>query len=375
MLKNTTGPARSKNAINTVRTENSIKEISVFVIGCGLVGGELLEQFKKQQQKLLQRNNINLIVYGIANTSSFITDPQGIDLACWKLLLGNNYSFCPKKLMAFIHKNKLPNPVVIDCTNSEKIAMQYCDFLGNGLHVVTANKIANGKPIDYYNKLRETAHKNNAKFLYETNIGAGLPVVDPLQKLLKTGDSIIKFKGILSGSLSYIFGQIHKGLTLSEAITKAKKLGYTEPDPREDLSGLDVARKVLIIAREMGLFINLTDIRIEPAIPKEYNSISTIEEFMEVLPQLDSLFSERIEKAESEKRVLRYVATIDNNQCAVSIEAISESDPLYEIIDGENILVFYSNYYHPKPLIVRGYGAGAAVTAAGVFSDILRIIE
>lgn len=353
-----------------------IKHIDLFIIGCGTVGGALINQIKEQQLSLLQKSNIDLKVYGIANQSTFMTDKSGVDLDRWSELLKVSIGKYSLDLLTdFIQINNLSNPVLVDCTGSRDVALRYGEFLSNGMHVITANKIANGETIEFYNYIREIAGSHNKRFQYETNIGAGLPVIEPLQKLLKSGDELNKFEGILSGSLSYIFGELHKGLTLSQATSKARNLGFTEPDPREDLNGLDVARKVLIIAREIGMQIDLEDIFVESVIPEEYERLGSLDHFLQKLPELNAEFEHKVKIAEQNNEVLRYVASLIDGKCQVSVKAIPKTNPLYAVDDGENILAFYSRYYQPKPLVIKGYGAGPEVTAAGVFSDILRVVD
>ncbi len=352
------------------------QNIDVFIIGCGTVGGTLINQIREQQDKLLQESDIDLQIFGIANHSTFMMNPEGIDLTQWiDALKSSNQKYSLNSLNHFISINKLLNPVIVDCTGSREVALQYNDFFSHGMHIITANKIANGEPIDYYQQIRNTAKKYNKRFLYETNIGAGLPVIEPLQKLLKSGDELHRFEGILSGSLSYIFGELHQGLSLSQATLKARELGYTEPDPREDLNGLDVARKVLIVAREIGMQINLSDIEVESVLTEEFENLTSAAEFLQRLPELDAGLAGRVRKAEEKGEVLRYVATLIAGKCKVSIASLAENNPLYGVKDGENVLAFYSRYYQPKPLVVKGYGAGPSVTAAGVFSDILRTVD
>ncbi len=349
--------------------------IDAFIIGCGTVGKELIAQIQRQQQWLSDKN-ITLNVVAIANSKNILLDKNGIDLGYWENYLkvaDNQFSLdCLKNFVAESHLN---NPVVIDCTSNEEISMQYKEYLDNGFHVVTANKKANTASYDYYNQLRLAAAKSQKRFLYETNVGAGLPVIDNLQGLLRAGDELVQFEGILSGSLSYIFGEIHKGLSLSEATIKARQLGYTEPNPAEDLNGLDVARKVLVIAREAGLKLELDDIHLEPVVPDELASLTDAEEFVTRLPSYDQAFQEKINQAEENATVLRYIASIENGQCNVKIQAVDESHPLFSVTDGENALALHTKYYQPRPYVIRGYGAGAAVTAAGLFGDVLRTLS
>jgi len=239
---------------------------------------------------------------------------------------------------------------------------------------VAANKKANTASLDYYREMRETAAKNFRKFLYETNVGAGLPVIDTMQGLMRSGDHLKTFEGILSGSLSMIFGLLEDGMPLSAAVAKAMELGFTEPDPRDDLSGMDVARKLLIVAREVGLQLELDDIEVEPAVPLDAVSQVDRSELIDALQSLDEEFSARIRAADAEGKVLRYVGRIEDGKCRVAIEAVPSQKPLGAIRDGENALVLHTRYYQPIPLVLRGYGAGAAVTAAGVFGDILRTV-
>jgi len=315
--------------------------IDVILLGCGNVGGELLAQFQRQAESL-REHHADLRVRAIADSSKLLVADDVLNLDRWR--------------------------------EDEKLAAQYVRFLGNGFNVVAANKKANTASLDYYREMREAATKNFRKFLYETNVGAGLPVIDTMQGLMRSGDELTTFEGILSGSLSMIFGLMEDGMPLSAAVAKAMELGFTEPDPRDDLSGMDVARKLLIVAREVGLQLELDDIDVEPAVPLDVVSHVDRSELIDALQSLNEDFSARIRAADADGKVLRYVGRIEDGKCRVAIEAVSSRKPLGAIRDGENALVLHTRYYQPIPLVLRGYGAGAAVTAAGVFGDILRTV-
>lgn len=351
-----------------------LPSIDVFLVGCGVVGSELLQQFQRQQQ-FLQSRQVKLTVYGIANSRSLLLSSDGIDLQHWSQQLASaKPTFSLATLNQFVQQHHLTNPVLIDCTSSEHIAAQYADFLAAGFHIVTPNKKANTASLAYYQQLRQLAQQHRRRFLYETTVGAGLPVIDTLQGLLNAGDELLAFEGILSGSLSYMFGELEKGVALSEVTSKARALGFTEPDPRDDLSGMDVARKLLILAREAGLTLELSDVNVESVLPVGFANDATTDEFMALLPQLDVSFSERVASAKAEGKVLRYVGEIRDGVCKVAIKALAADHPLAKVKDGENALAMHSRYYQPIPFVLRGYGAGAAVTSAGVFSDVMRTL-
>ena len=267
------------------------------------------------------------------------------------------------------------NPVIIDCTSSLDIARDYVKYLEHGFHVVTANKKANTEDMAYYNALRTASVNGLKKFLYETNVGAGLPVIDNLQGLLKAGDQLLTFEGILSGSLSYIFGEVHQGLTLSEATAKARSMGYTEPNPAEDLSGLDVARKALVIAREAGLELEMSDLDVIAAVPQQLADLTDADEFMNQLSDYDAEFSKQVAEAEAEGKVLRYIARIEGSTIRVGIQAVDSDNPLHGVMGGENAMAIHTRFYDPVPIVIRGYGAGAEVTAAGLFGDMLKTMR
>ncbi|QSX34732.1 bifunctional aspartate kinase/homoserine dehydrogenase I [Shewanella avicenniae] len=349
--------------------------LDLFLVGSGNIGAGLLEQIAKQTE-FLKKQNITIRVCGIANSNTMLLDAGGIDLANWRdALAACDKAFDLDALLAWGREQQLLNPVLVDCTSSEKVAAAYPDIMNAGFHVVTPNKKANTSDLAFYRKLRKTALSQRRQFLYETNVGAGLPVIDNLKKLMYAGDKLKSFKGILSGSLSYIFGMLDEGMSLSEATAIARDKCFTEPDPRDDLSGMDVARKVLIVAREAGMPLELSDIHVEPVLPADFDSSGNVNDFMARLAEADSWMADKVKQAKAEGKTLRYVGEISDEGCSVGIRAVGEDDPLFKVKDGENALAFYSQYYQPIPFVLRGYGAGTAVTAAGVFADLLRTLN
>jgi aspartokinase/homoserine dehydrogenase 1 len=348
--------------------------IDVIVLGCGNVGGELLAQFQRQASSLIE-HHIDLRVRAIANTGKLLVADDVVDLDNWREdLEEKGRPWTLEDLIAIRQKLGLLTPTIVDCSTDEELAGAYVRFLSNGFNVVAANKKANTLDIAYYREIRETAARNFRKFLYETNVGAGLPVIDTMQSLIRSGDELETFEGILSGSLSMIFGLLEDGMPMSKAVARAMELGFTEPDPRDDLSGMDVARKLLIIAREVGLHLRLDDIVVEPVVPMEEVGHVDRSGLIGALEDFDEQFASRASEAKTQDRVLRYVGRLENGHCRVAIEAVPARKPLGTIRDGENALVLHTHYYQPIPLVLRGYGAGAAVTASGVFGDILRTV-
>jgi aspartokinase/homoserine dehydrogenase 1 len=346
--------------------------MDVLLLGCGNVGSALLAQFERMRGRL-EANDQRLQLRAVANSRRLAVARDEIDPAAWsEALEAEGEAYTIDDIIAVRENLGLLNPTIVDCTTDEALAAQYTHFLANGFNVVCANKKANTAGMDYYRELRETAARNFRKFLYETNVGAGLPVIDLLQGLMRSGDRMLGFEGILSGSLSMIFGLLEDGVPFSKAVAKAMELGFTEPDPRDDLSGMDVARKLLIVAREVGMELELEDVQVAPVIDPDFAADAGVAELPGRLETLDEEFAERIAAAATENAVLRYVGRIAEGHCRVSIEAVPADRPLGAIRDGENALVLHTDYYQPIPLVLRGYGAGAEVTAAGVFADVLR---
>lgn len=354
---------------------NTAQSIEVFAFGAGNIGGTLLDQIRDQHDKLLAQN-IDIKVMAISTIDGLMINEDGIDLTNWrettkKMPLKSNVD----DIIAFVKDKKPLNPVFVDCTASYDLPERYLDILNAGMSIATPNKRANSMNIKFYRELRKTANKMKRRFLYETNVGAGLPIIDTLQNLFKSGDKLERFNGIMSGSLSYIFGKLDEGIPFSKAVLEARELRYTEPDPRDDLNGMDVARKALIIARESGYDIELDDITMYKVFPDSFDSSGTVDEFLKKLPEVDEYFANKISDLKKQNKVLRMGASIQDGKVSVGMMEVGPEDPLYAVRGGENAFVFYTERYQPIPLTVRGYGAGAGVTAAGVFGDILRTVS
>ncbi|WP_422667141.1 bifunctional aspartate kinase/homoserine dehydrogenase I [Buchnera aphidicola] len=370
-----------KNILNAVKIIHDTmfsnkKIITVFLIGIGGVGKTLIKQIFEQKH-FLYKKNIDIKICLIANSKKMIMSKNGINLSIWENdFKKSKEEFNLDKLISLTKKHHFLNPAIVDCTSDQLLSEQYITFFKNGFHIITSNKKANTNTFQYYQKIQKTVSKTNKKFFYETNVGAGLPIISTLKNLLNTGDSITCCKGILSGSLSFIFGKLEKGVTFSQSIKEAQELGFTEPNPLDDLSGIDVARKILIIAREMGYHKELKDIEITPLLPEHFYKYKDKNKFLSKIQELDLYFLEQTKKAKKLGKVLRFVGKIDNKgKCQVKIEKISIHDPLYKVKNGENVLAFYTKYYHPLPLVLKGYGAGNNVTASGIFSNLLHTLS
>ena len=354
----------------------SPQTLSIGVIGPGVVGGELLDQLADRALHLKREFHLDLRIRAIANSRRTVYADGQIDLTSWRDALAGAAS--PTDLQAFaehVHADYLPHAVIIDCTASETVARHYDGWLARGIHVITPNKRANTAELAYYRALRATSRQRAVRYLYEATVGAGLPIIQTLRDLVQTGDEVRSVEGILSGTLSYLFNVYDGSRTFSEIVTDARARGFTEPDPRDDLSGMDVARKVVILAREMGLPIGLADVRVEGLVPEELQALS-VPEFLASLPQRDRVMARLFEDAARRGEVLRYVGSVDRDgNASARLRSYPMAHPFARIQLTDNIVLFSTRRYHPNPLVVQGPGAGPEVTAGGVFADLLRLVS
>jgi len=352
----------------------SQKTLSVGLIGPGIVGSALLRQIEKQSERLAERFNLDLRVRAIARSRTMLLGDRRVDISNWEDEFEANAVETDLQLFeAHVNADHLPHAVIIDCTASEIIASKYADWLSRGVHVITPNKKAFSDSYEYYKGLQDAADEGSSHYFYETTVGAALPVVSTLCDLIYTGDEVRSVRGIFSGTLAYLFN-VYDGTTPFSAIVRAaKESGYTEPDPRDDLSGMDVARKLTILARELGLGIEIGDFPVQSLVPEALEDCS-IEEFLDRLPDYDGEIETLYRKAVADNRQLRYVATLDAaGNASVGLDAVEEGHPFCNINLTDNIVQFESERYSENPLVIQGPGAGPEVTAGGVFSDLLRL--
>ena len=365
--------SKALNALHDAFFLSGTKTVNLFIVGTGWVGSTLLQQLARHSPKLRSDSKLDLRIAALSNTRQCLIDPAGIDTASAKEQLEQS----KKKLSTaeFIKSMKdlnLPNSILVDCTASDEVAGVYEDVLSSSISVVTPNKRANSGPMNRYHALRDAARRGNVKFFYETNVGAGLPVISTLSDLIASGDEIIRIEAVLSGTLSFIFNTFTEGRTFSDVVRDAKKRGYTEPDPRDDLSGKDVMRKLLILARETGASIEEEEIEVESLVPHSCLSVSTPEEFLDKLADHDSDFEDRRRRAAKDNSVLRYIGRVENGKASVSLQAVDSNHPFFSLSGSDNIISFVTKRYFERPLVVKGPGAGNDVTAAGTFADIIR---
>jgi len=352
----------------------SAKTVSIGLLGPGSVGGALLDQMAAARTRLRDEFGLDLRVRAIGSSQRMLLHERHIDLTDWREPFAQAEAMDQTRLVDHIQADHLPHAVLIDCTASDAVAQRYASWLTRGIHVITPNKRAHSGPADYYRTLRELSRNSSAHFLYEATVGAGLPVIQTLKDLVETGDEIVNISGIFSGTLAYLFNIFDGKQPFSEIVREAKTRGYTEPDPRDDLSGMDVARKAVILAREAGLNLELADLRVENLVPAALTE-GSVDAFLERLPEVDATMAERAAAAARDGKVLRYVADIDfaDGSARVELASFERDHPFANISLTDNIVQFTTRRYCDNPLIVRGPGAGPDVTAAGIFADLLRL--
>ena len=366
---------KALNALHDEFFSNRAKTINLWIIGTGLIGSTLLKQLEEQQEVLRDSLAIDLQLRGIANSRKMVLAKESDDSLEFNIQLSDSTpTFIPSDFVDHILTAHLPNCVFVDCTASDEIPLQYARLLTKNVAVVTPNKRGVSAGIDLYNSIVSAAQTRRAPFLHETCVGAALPVLSTLRDLVRSGDKVFRIEAVLSGTLSFIFNSMAEGRSFSDAVREAKQLGYTEPDPRDDLSGADVARKVLILARNAGLPFEISQVTIHPLLPAEASSWS-VDEFMERLPALNSHFEAQVNQAKEHGKRLFFGALIDcvERRAEIGLRAVPLNHPFCALSGSDNIVAFSTRRYSPNSLVVKGPGAGAEVTAAGVFADIIRI--
>lgn len=363
---------KSLNVIHDSFFLSVYQVLNLFICGTGTVGSKLIEQIRNQKETLMKRRNLKLNIVGIANSHNGVFSRNGVDIDAYKEALRQSEPCNLHRLREEVIGMNIFNSVFVDCTASKEIAALYKDLLSHNISVVAANKIAASGKYDAYAELKQTARQKGVKFLFETNVGAGLPIINTINDLINSGDQILKIEAVLSGTLNFIFNKLSAGLPFSKAVRLAKDTGYSEPDPRVDLSGRDVIRKLVILAREAGYKVEQEDVEKHLFMPEHFFK-GSLEQFWDELPTLDIGFEQRRQDLEQEHKHLRFIARMEDGRCSVRLCEVDRSSPFYSLEGSNNIIMLTTARYHDYPMLIQGYGAGASVTAAGVFADIMSI--
>ena len=363
---------KSLNVIHDSFFLSEYQVLNLFICGVGTVGGSLIEQIAQQKEKLMREQGLKLNVVGIASGHNAMFDREGLDLTDFRQRLKQAPASDIKRLSEEVIGMNIFNSVFVDCTASPEVAGLYKDFLSHNINVVAANKIAASSDYDNYRELKTIAQQRGVKFLFETNVGAGLPIIRTSNDLCNSGDKILRIEAVLSGTLNFIFNKISKDIPFSRTVQMAKEEGYSEPDPRIDLSGKDVIRKLVILSREAGYELSQEDVARQLFVPDSFFE-GSVEAFWEKLPTLDAGFEERRQQLESEGKVWRFVASLSEGKASVSLQEVNHDHPFYVLEGSNNIVMLTTERYNEYPMLIQGYGAGASVTAAGVFADIMSL--
>ena len=365
-----------RKALNVIHDSFFLSDtqvLNVFITGIGLVGSNLLEQIRSQQPRLLKEKSLRINIVGLANSRQAIFCREGISLDNYaEQLKASPVKSTPETIRDAVIQMNIFNSVFVDCTASPEIAAIYQELLDHNVSVVAANKVAAASDYENYALLKQTARRRDVKFLFETNVGAGLPIINTINSLINSGDTILKIEAVVSGTLNYIFNVLSEEVPLSRAIRMAQEAGYSEPDPRVDLSGQDVLRKLVILAREAGYRIEQSDVEKELFVPEKYFQ-GTLENFWKHIPELDAEFEQRRREVAVQGKRFRFVASLRNGKTRIGLQAIGREHPFYELEGSNNVILITTARYNEYPMIIKGYGAGAPVTAAGVFADIISI--
>ena len=363
---------KSLNVLHDSFFLSEYKVLNLFICGVGTVGGKLIEQIKSQYEELKKNSNLKLKVVGIASSKNAIFNRDGLNLDTYREELKESEPSNPEHLRDMILKMNIFNSVFVDCTASKEVAALYLSLLENNISVIAANKIAASSAYDNYYHLKQTAMQRGVKFRFETNVGAGLPIIGTINDLRNSGDKILKIEAVLSGTLNFIFNEIAADVPFSETVRRAKEQGYSEPDPRIDLSGTDVVRKLIILTREAGYKVEQEDVQKHLFVPDDYFN-GSVEEFWKRLPALDADFEARRKKLYKEGKRWRFVATMEHGKTSVGLKEVDANHPFYNLEGSNNIVLLTTDRYKEYPMQIQGYGAGASVTAAGVLANVISI--
>ena len=364
---------KALNALHEEFFEENIKQLNLFVMGVGNVGSKFLNQVYQQKKFLKENLKLNIRVIGMSNSRTMVFEESGISLKNWEEALAGGQKADKVEFMKKVNELNYRNSIFVDNTASEEVSKTYNTYLGNSISVVTCNKIACSSAYENYQELKSLARTYNAPFLFETNVGAGLPIIDTLKHLIASGDKILKIQAVLSGSLNFVFNNFNDKTTFHDIVKQAQQEGYTEPDPKIDLSGVDVMRKILILARESGNQLEITDIANKSFLPQESLDTDNNEDFFATLIKHEDDFQAMYKEANDANSKLKYVAQFEDGKASVGLQAIPKGHDFYNLEGSDNIVLFYTERYPNQPMIIKGAGAGADVTASGIFADIIRI--